>query len=316
MPFNTRTLKLLREALARRQPLRKVTNALRLVNAKGDHLEGLVLEQYGKHFVAQVFSPFWLREAVSLMGFLKNYERVDYFIIKDRIQSASSNPRDIKTQVLAGGFNSCITVCENGLHFEVDLNDTLNTGLFLDMRANRKLVGQNCKNKKVLNCFSYTCSFGIYSRVYGAREVMNIDINKKALERARTNYNLNGLKIQPQEFVRADVAIFLERALRKHNYFDVIILDPPSFARADGKVFSVQKDLPKLLKLAISLLNKGGQIFVSTNLSGISHRNLEETLKKADQNRPKKFTRLGQDVDFPGSGQVKESHLAALWVEY
>ena len=199
----------------------------------------------------------------------------------------------------------------------MDLNDGLNTGLFLDMRANRLRVGQACKDKRVLNCFAYTCSFGVYAKARGAKALVNVDISNKVLGRGRHNYELNGLKEDKGEFIKADASEYLQVAVKKGNRFDVIVIDPPSFARVGAKVFNVEKALPVLIENALKSLNEGGKIFVSTNFNGLSHGKLEQIFKSLNRIRGfKKLTRLGQDKDFVGSGLIKESYLAALWVEY
>jgi 23S rRNA (cytosine1962-C5)-methyltransferase len=315
MPFNSQTQKLFKVAQDQRKALRANSNAIRLINGQGDGLPGLVLEQYNKHFVAQIFNTNWIQEAEVLREFILENFSVDYLIIKDRTQSPLSNPEDIKIKILIENSSSKTVVTENSLKFEVDLNDTLNTGLFLDMRANRLLVSQSCAGKKVLNCFSYTCSFGVYAKAKGATEVVNVDVSSKILERGRRNYQLNGFEVARNELIKADAVLYLEKAIKKDNYFDVIILDPPSFSRAGEKVFSVQKDVKQLIELALTVLNDQGKLFVSTNYSGITNPILEEIVRSSNK-KPRNITKLGQDQDFPGSGQVKESHLAALWVEY
>jgi 23S rRNA (cytosine1962-C5)-methyltransferase len=315
MPLNPKTYSLLNAALDKRKSLRRITNAVRIVNGLGDDLAGLIVEQYDKHFVAQIFQEYWLKEVQSLEDFLKKQFDVEYFIVKDRTQSALSNPEAMRFNTLIEKASSRTIVSENHLKFEVDLNDTLNTGLFLDMRANRLLVGEKCKNKKVLNSFSYTCSFGVYARAHGAKEVVNVDISKKILDKGRYNYELNGLLGSSLEFIRADAMDYFARAVKKDNRFDVIIIDPPSFARADKKIFNVQKDLSTLIANAGKVLNKDGSLFISTNFSELSHGKLEAIISKGTQ-KPKKIIRLGQDKDFVGTGLTKESHLAALWVEY
>ena len=317
MPFKSDLLDSFQIAFNKRKPLENITNALRLVNGQGDGLDGLVIERYDKHFVAQVFDSCWLKETQTLKDLLNSSFKVDFLIIKDRTQSALSNPEDFQTKVLVENTSSKTVIIENGLKFEVDLNDTLNTGLFLDMRANRLRVAQACEAKKVLNCFAYTCSFGVYAKAKGAREVVNVDVSQKILERGRRNYQLNNLEAARNELIKADASLYLEIAAKKGNCFDVIILDPPSFSRAGDKVFSVQKHLPQLIRSAIAILNEQGQVFVATNFSEISNPLLVEIFKKASGKKaPKKITQLGQDQDFLGSGKSKESHLAALWVEY
>lgn len=309
------TISLLEAALRKRQPMKRYTNALRLVNGLGDGLEGLVLEQYGCHFSAQIFHERWLREKEDLADFVKTRCNGRYLIIKDRSECSSSRPEKFKTSVWLRSDISETIVEENGLKFGVDLNDTLNSGLFLDMRRNRKLVGALARGGKVLNCFAYTCSFGVYCRYFGALSVVNVDISPKSLSRGQSNYALNRLIPSQNEFIRADAVWYLKRAFVKDNRFDLIILDPPSFARNEGKVFSVKKDLSSLIDSAMKILNPDGFLFVSTNFSGLSHDRLENMVRlAASERRIKKIQRLGQDEDFPVNGFRPESYLASLLV--
>lgn len=310
------TFPLLEAAIRKREALKERTNAIRLVNGFGDGLEGLILEQYGRHVVAQIFDEGWLKRQVMIADFVKDRLAAEYFIIKDRTQSASSRPDAIRSCVMIDGGSSRTVVEEEGIKFEVDLNDTLNAGLFLDMRANRRCVTEKALGRKVLNAFSYTCSFGVYARARGAAAVVNVDISRKNLDRGRINYGLNQLASAENEFIRSDAVRYLERAVKKDNRFDLIILDPPSFARHEGEIFSVKKDLPRLIEMAVRVLNPEGILFVATNLSDITHDHLEGMLETAAGDREiGRVERLGQDVDFVGSGLMPESYLAALLVE-
>ena len=309
--MSSTTITLLREAAAKRQPQRAWTNALRLVNGYGDGLDGLVLEQHDQHFVAQVFDARWLEEKDDLLSFVKEMGAC-YFIIKDRTQGASAKPEEIGTQVLIDG-DPLTVVTEHGVKFSVNMNDTLNTGLFLDMRANRQKVAALARGKKILNLFAYTCSFGVHCRVQGAGAVVNVDVSRKVLERGRVNYDLNALVAEKNEFIRADAVEYLERAVKKDNMFDMIILDPPSFARYEGRVFSVMKDLPRLLGMAAQVLEPKGYIFVATNHSEMLHSRLQDMVKGAARGRKVLGMEcLGQDVDYPGTGMMAESCLTAV----
>jgi len=304
---------LLVAALRKRQPLYKITNALRLVNASGDGLPRLVLDQYDRHFSAQVFDVPWLERAGLLADLIKIHFKPRYFILKDRTRSGKSDPDAIRTKVLIDEDGPKTVVEENGLRFAVDLNDGLNTGLFLDMRKNRHMTGQMAKGKRVLNCFAYTCSFGVHARANGALEAVNVDVSKKMLERGRENYALNRILPSESEFVRADAGFYLHRAVKKQNRFDIIIIDPPSFARGDKNVFQIKRDLPRLLVDAVTVLNPNGTLFVSTNFNGLSHSDLEHMLQQARGGRTiKSIERAGQDKDFPGTNTFKESYLAAI----
>ncbi len=305
----------LEKAVNRRAPLRQVTNAIRLINHEAG-LEGLTLEEYDRHFVLQVFAEKWLAQRETLTWFVKDTLGGKYLIVKDRSQSSAAVPGAIKTGVWINEWLSSAVVQEHGLKFAVDLNDALNSGLFLDMRHNRKLVGGLAKGRKVLNGFSYTCSFGVHCRLGGAQSAINVDISAKALARGRANYELNALNPRREEFIRSDILTYLKRALKSGARFDLIILDPPSFSQFEGKTFRVKKNLPVLLELAIRVLNPKGVLFASTNLSTFTHTELERMVHVAARQRPiKKLQRLGQDADFTGTHQGPESHMAAVLVD-
>jgi len=304
------------EAYHRRESLRAHTNAIRLVNGAGDGLDGLVLEQYDQHCVAQVFTRDWFGNRDLLCGFVCEYCDAKYFVVKDRTAPVSTKSKDILHDIWIGSDESKTFVQEYGVTFEVDLNDTINTGLFLDMRANRQLVANKATGAKVLNGFAYTCSFGVHCKKQGALSVTNVDISCKVLDRGARNYQLNGVDTTRQEFVRCDVMDYLTVAVKKRNCFDLIILDPPSFARSGKKSFSVKKDMASLLDLSFRVLNPVGQLFISTNFSGMAHRDLEEMITVAAKRRKVVSQQsVGQDIDFVGSGEREDSCLVGILVE-
>jgi 23S rRNA (cytosine1962-C5)-methyltransferase len=308
----------LNKAIRRRARLSSITNAMRLVNGVGDGLDGLLIDRYNKHLHIQVLKDHWHKQMDEICHLLASSMPVEYLIVKYR------NSLPLAGRVREGDGDPRTIVEEHGIKFEVNLNDGLNCGLFLDMRHNRQMVGQCCKGKKVLNCFSYTCSFGVHARVGGAVGVINTDISRKILERGKNNYRLNALSTASGEFIQLDTFLFLQRAFKKGIGFDMIILDPPSFARHGGQVFQVKRDLPKLIALAVAVLNPGGMLLVTTNYSEISHADLERMLAAGVKSssrghidrRVERIQRVGQDEDFIGSNSFKESFLAGLWVKF
>jgi 23S rRNA (cytosine1962-C5)-methyltransferase len=303
---------LLKQAIGRREKMSKITNALRLVNGRGDALDGLLIDRYNKHIHIQALKDHWHKQMDEICSLLESSVPVEYLVVKYR-----DGALPLEVRIKSKGKEPRTIVEEYGLKFEVNLNDGLNCGLFLDMRHNRRMVGQFSQGKKVLNCFSYTCSFGVHARGAGAREVINTDISRKILERGRNNYKLNGLSADGQEFVKADSIAFLQRAVKKGNSFDVIILDPPSFARHEGRVFQVKRDLPKAIALAVTVLNPGGALLVATNYSEISYKDLEDMLARSLNGRRVGHCQgVGQDDDFYGSNSFKESFLVGLWVKF
>src|SRR3989344_4379960 len=266
----------LKRAFSFRETLGLDTNAMRLVNSRGDGLEGLLIDRFNKHFVAYILDARWLPHQKMISDALAEHFEVSYLAFKDRTVSDTRSASRISGDVRIGAGNSKTIVEENGLRFHVDLNDHLNQGLFLDMRKNRKLVASYTKDRSVLNCFAYTCSFGVYCRKAGASRVTNVDISEKFLQKGKENYRLNQLHEGRSEFVSEHAVHYLDRVAKRNNFFDIIILDPPSFSRFKGTVFSVKKDMPLLIEKAFRALTPEGMLFVSTNLSSISRPQIEE----------------------------------------
>ncbi len=308
---------LLGQSIAFRDSLKLSSNAMRLVNGLGDKLPGLIIDRYDKHFVVYAFDPLWKEHKYLIRDVLKEKFDAQFLVFKDRSATASPVLDKESMDILVAGSSQTV-VEENGLKFHVDLSDHLNQGLFLDMRKNRRLVASFAKDKEVLNCFAYTCSFGAHCRMSGAVRVVNVDISSKFLKKGEENYKLNQLKTGRSEFMREHAIRYVEKAAKRNNLFDVIILDPPSFSRYEGKVFSVKKDMPALMAKAMAALKEHGILFVATNLSSISRAQLESwawTAAKSTGALIVEIDKLGQDVDFRGSGLVKESFLSALLIK-
>jgi 23S rRNA (cytosine1962-C5)-methyltransferase len=313
--MDKKTIDRIEAAISRRKPLRKITNALRLVNGLGDGLPGLVLEQYDDRCVIHLFDMRWIACKKALADCVASRLGARYLIIKERLDPQALKLKQINASVWLDQAPSRTVVRENNLSFVVDLNDGLNSGLFLDMRRNRKIIAGLTKGLRVLNCFAYTCSFGVYARASGASSVTNVDISRKSLERGRENYDLNQMDCTESEFVRADVLTYMKLALKKDARFGCVILDPPSFARHDRKIFSVKKDFPVLIDAAMKILEPGGVLLAATNFSGLSHQALDDMVVAGCGERVTSIKPLGQDTDFRGSGRMPESYLAALLVK-
>jgi 23S rRNA (cytosine1962-C5)-methyltransferase len=305
----------LKSAFRYRGSLSLNSNAMRLVNGQGDQLPGLIIDRFNKHFAVYILDVSWqAHQAVIQKTLIESFE-VDYLVFKDRTVSDTRSASELAIKPAVDRAGSATVVEENGLRFSVDLNDHLNQGLFLDMRKNRRLLASFAKDKAVLNCFAYTCSFGAYCRRFGATRVVNVDISAKYLKRGEENYKLNHLPTGRSEFMREHAVHYVERAGKRNNLFDIIILDPPSFSRYEGSVFSAKKDLPRLIESAMNALTDTGILFVSTNLSTISRPQMEEwahVAAKKSQRKIVEIDRLSQDIDFRGSGLMKESFLSAL----
>ncbi|HEY5894548.1 MAG TPA: class I SAM-dependent methyltransferase [Chthoniobacterales bacterium] len=159
-------------------------------------------------------------------------------------------------------------VTENHLRYGIDFSAGYSAGLFIDQRANRLFL-QKRSADRVLNTFSYTCSFSVVAAQAGAKTV-SIDLSGKSLTRGKANFALNGLDVAGHKFIADDVLEVLPRMIRKKELFDAIILDPPTFSRgARGKRFQAEENLTDLLRLGLQFAAPGAAILLSTNCTRI-----------------------------------------------
>jgi 23S rRNA (cytosine1962-C5)-methyltransferase len=167
-------------------------------------------------------------------------------------------------EVLAGEDPGKIVVRENGFFFEVEPAAGYSSGLFLDQRLNRRWVA-GLGAERVLNLFAYTCSFTVCAAAGGA-ETCSVDAAKRVLQRGRENLRLNGIEpAQGHRFLADDVMKVVPRLAKRGEKFDLIVLDPPTFGRADGRVFRIDHDLPTVVRGCWELLATRGWLLVSCN---------------------------------------------------
>lgn len=309
---------LLGAALQRRALLAAVSNAYRVLNGLGDGLEGVALDRYGSHWQLQFFGARYLSCEEDLVRAVRDICSPAFLVVKYRLDPAGKALETPRMRVALGDASDSATeVEEHGCRFRVDLLDTVNPGLFLDMREIRAAVGLLSEGREMLNLFSYTCSFGVHARMNGAVRAVNVDVSGKILEKGRANYALNGLECLPGEFFKGDSAEYLDWAVRKQKRFDGIVLDPPSFARNRNGVFSVKEHMAALVGQCARILADNGFLMVSTNYSAWTPELLAETALAAF--RAAGFSAVtewqrSQGDDFPGAGSMKESCLSAVLV--
>lgn len=181
-------------------------------------------------------------------------------------QRHGQNPRD-QYRGLSNTTND-FTVSEGGHRFVVNLADHLDTGLFLDHRLTRALVGTLAPGRRVLNLFCYTAVFSVYAARGGAASTTSVDLSNTYLNWARRNFEVNRLDPGRNRLVQADVLRFLEQERRSQDRYELIILDPPSFSNSKRMrgVLDVQRDHATLIRDCLSLLAPGGELIFSTNL--------------------------------------------------
>jgi 23S rRNA (cytosine1962-C5)-methyltransferase len=156
---------------------------------------------------------------------------------------------------------------EQGLLFEVNLSDYLDTGLFLDHRITRSMVRERAQDKSVLNLFAYTGSFSVYAGAGGARVVTTVDASNTYIDWARRNWKLNHLQASKAEWIKEDAASFARDADAGGRRWDLIVCDPPTFSNSHSRArdFDIQRDHSAMLGRLMRLLKPDGELFFSTN---------------------------------------------------
>jgi 23S rRNA (guanine2445-N2)-methyltransferase / 23S rRNA (guanine2069-N7)-methyltransferase len=192
-------------------------------------------------------------------------------------------------------------VAEGGLRFWVNLDDYLDTGLFLDHRDARRLIGQLAEGRHMLNLFGYTGTASCYAASGGARSTTTIDLSKTYLDWAQRNLSLNGFGGKRHQMIQADCLDWLAKARAYQGYFGLIFLDPPTFSTSKRmrQSFDVERDQVELIRAALALLAPDGELVFSTNKRRF--RFDEQALRDADptlviddisaQTLPKDFSR-------------------------
>ena len=273
----------LEDAAVLRAPLAALSDAVRLANGLGDELPGVVVDRYGDFAVLAVSSPEAERRAPFLAAFLvERGARGVYLTVRERGPASERSGTERHAPIAGEAAPERLLVHEHGAKLVVELGRGVQTGLFVDQRDNRKRVRELSRGARVLNLFSYTSSFGVAAALGGATKVVSVDVSRRALELARDNFLENGMHPQAHAFEQADALKWLERAASRRERFDLVILDPPSFATdAGGSVFNVREHYGVAAERAFRVLAPGGRLLAVTNHRKTSLGGLRRTLRDA-----------------------------------
>jgi 23S rRNA G2069 N7-methylase RlmK/C1962 C5-methylase RlmI len=203
----------------------------------------------------------WLDTLMSALANALNVPESAVWLKRRQRQRGASQYRRFSEQ------GARAVVSESGLKFEVNLSDYLDTGLFLDHRHTRRMVGAVSGGRTVLNLFAYTGAFSVHAGAGGARLVTTVDTSQTYLDWAKRNWALNGLGENAGAWVRMDAAAFAREADSQGRRWDIIVCDPPTFSNSHSHhhVFDVAKDHGPMLERLMRLLKPDGELWFSTN---------------------------------------------------
>lgn len=246
------------------------TTAFRVFNGEGDGIGGITIDYFDGYYLISWYSEgiyTYKKQIIDALGKLveskaiyqkKRFDRAGQYIEEDDFVCGEK-----------GDFP--IIVKENGVNFSVYLDDGAMVGVFLDQREVRRAIRDSyAKGKTVLNMFSYTGAFSVYAALGGASKTTSVDLAKRSLSKTIEQFSINEIDYQTQDIIVEDVFNYFKYAGRKNLKFDMVILDPPSFARSKKFTFSAVKDYTNLLKDTIIITEENGIIVASTNCSSFS----------------------------------------------
>lgn len=271
---------LLREAKQKRQHYYQddTTTAFRVFNQDGDAFGGFTIDIYADYALFNWYNTFiYTLKAEIISAFKTIFPEVLGAYEKIRFESQLPTSSHIYGEVAPDKF----IIIENGVKYEVFLDDGLMTGIFLDQHEVRGALTEGlCAGKSLLNMFSYTAAFSVAAAIGGAASTVSVDLAKRSRELSQAHFRANNIPLDTHKFHVMDVFEYFKYAARKQLTFDLIVIDPPSFARNKKMTFSVAKDYHQLIHDALAILSQHGKIIASTNYARLSRAEFLSEISK------------------------------------
>lgn len=295
------------------------TTAFRVFNGEGDGVGGFTIDYYDEYYVISWYSEGIYQFKNEIIEALFNVVEVKGLYEKKRFASQGTYMAD-EDFISGNRAPEPLLVKENDMNFAVYLNDGAMVGIFLDQRDVRKTIRDTySKGKNVLNTFSYTGAFSVAAALGGATKTTSVDLANRSKSKTIEQFSVNGIDFEAQDIIVEDVFHYFKYAVRKELKFDLVILDPPSFARSKKHTFSAGKDYPELLMQAIAITEKNGIIVASTNCSTFGMTKFKGFIDKAFKQSGQKYTireEFSLPTDFKTIEEFKEGdYLKVVFIE-
>lgn len=246
----------------RRRVIPERTTAYRLIHSEGDFLPGLIVDRYANHLVVQFQTAGMEMWKETVLGILEEKVGPRGIYEKDDTEAREWEGLEKRVGLLRGEEPpDYVEIEEYGISFIVDIHRGQKTGFFLDQRENRKLVAEQAKGKRVLNLFAYTGGFSLHAARAGASRIVSVETNGRALNTARENFTRNGFVGEAYGFEEEDAFDYLRAT---QDEFDLIITDPPAFAKSKDHVMQASRAYKDINLWALKRLSRGGLLYASS----------------------------------------------------
>ncbi|MGV4967345.1 class I SAM-dependent rRNA methyltransferase [Priestia aryabhattai] len=270
------------------------TTAFRIFNSEGDGIGGLIIDYYDGYYVMSWYSEGIYQFKEYVIEALKSAPNFKGLYQKKRFNVKGQYIEE-DDFVTGNKGEFPLIVKENGIRFAVYLNDGAMVGVFLDQRDVRKTIRDKyAKGKTVLNMFSYTGAFSVAAALGGAAKTTSVDLANRSLAKTIEQFSVNGIDHEAQDIIVEDVFKYFKYAVKKNMTFDLVVLDPPSFAKSKKHTFSAAKDYKDLLKEAIALTKPNGVIVASTNASNFDMKKFHSFIEKAFNEKGERYKMMEQ----------------------
>lgn len=312
----------IKTAYEKRQGLLKTkTNSYRLIYGENDGLPSLIVDVYAGVLVVKLYSLIWLPYLEMLQPILLKITNCKTLVL--RLSRNVEQEKDhlnglYNGQVLHGTLeNETVIFTEHGLKFQANVIKGHKTGYFLDHRHNRKRVGELAKGNRVLDVFSYAGGFSVHALAGGAKEVTSLDISKQALELSKENAALNPHKGK-HKTMAIDAFEGLEKLNKERQQFELVIIDPPSFAKKETEIERAVKSYARLAKLGVKLVAKNGILVLASCSSRVTADEFFDTVTDVLNKTKRPFEiikRTFHDTDHP-IGFAEGAYLKTIYFQF
>jgi len=294
----------IKEAYAKRHNLLKTnTNSYRLLFGENDGFPGLIADVYAKVLVVKIYSEIWLPYLDTIIPNLQETAKSETVVVRLSRSLENSTAHSLQNgEVVFGTLeNEVVEFVEHNVNFSANVIKGHKTGYFLDHRANRKQVGEWSKGKTVLDVFSYAGGFSVHALYNGAKEVTSLDISKQALEIALENGKLNDYP-GTHKTIAGDAFEELKKLIKNNVTFDVVVIDPPSFAKQASEIDLAKKKYAQLAKLGEQLTAKNGLLVLASCSSRVLSQaflDINSQTLAATNRKYKVVLKTQHDLDHP-----------------
>lgn len=279
------------------------TNSYRLLYGENDGLPGCIVDVYNQVAVVKLYSAIWFPYLKTIVECLSEVISCQAVVLRlSRNLQTSSSASFCDGQVIWGELKQeVVHFLEHGVHFSAHVIKGHKTGYFLDHRENRRRVGELSKGRTVLDVFAYAGGFSVHALVGGARFVTSVDISEQALELAKENATLNEFQGE-HKTIAGDAFEILNQFQKEHKKFDIVIIDPPSFAKSAAETELALKKYQLLARMGAAITADNGYLILASCSSRVSSEDFFKTIDQELKKQKTNFQLIDKtfhDIDHP-----------------